>query len=142
MGITVKRRLRFPFYYPKLGSSLGRYVDPAPRVYKIPANHRKYQAYRMVVSLGAPGEFYGIQGMNWRVPTSGGDLAGPPILDGPHDTIVRDGRTLRIYYDGKDVRLVSWQTRKAVYYVSNTLTRELSYDRMVAIAASFTRLGK
>jgi LCP family protein required for cell wall assembly len=141
MAIAVKRRLHFPFFFPKLGSSLGRYVD-APRVYRIPANHRRYQAYRMVVSLGAPGEFYGIQGMNWRVPTSGGDLAGPPILDGPHDTIVRDGRTLRIYYDGKDVRLVSWQTRKAVYYVSNTLTRELSYDRMVAIAASFTRLGK
>jgi LCP family protein required for cell wall assembly len=141
MGITVKRRLRFPFYYPKLGSSLGRYVDPA-RVYKIPANHRKYQAYRLVVSLGAPGEFYGIQGMNWRSPTSSDDLAGPPILDGPHDTIVRNGRTLRVYYDGKKVRLVSWQTRRAVYYVSNTLTRELDHDRIVAIAASLTRLGK
>jgi LCP family protein required for cell wall assembly len=141
MGITVKRRLRFPFYYPKLGSSLGRYVDPA-RVYKIPANHRKYQAYRLVVSLGAPGEFYGIQGMNWRPPTSSDDLAGPPILDGPHDTIVRNGRTLRVYYDGKKVRLVSWQTRRAVYYVSNTLTRELDHDRIVAIAASLTRLGK
>jgi LCP family protein required for cell wall assembly len=142
MAIAVKRRLNFPFYYPRYGSSLGRYVDVAPRIYKIPANHRKYQAYRMVVSLGAPGEFYGIQGMTWRSPTSPGDLAGPPILDGPHDTIVRDGRTLHIYYDGKKVRLVSWQTRKAVYYVSNTLTRELGYDQMVAIAASFRKLGK
>jgi LCP family protein required for cell wall assembly len=142
MAIAVSRRLNFPFYYPRYGSSLGRYVDTAPRVYRIPANHRRYQAYRMVVSLGSPGEFYGIQGMTWRTPTDENDLAGPPILDGPHDTITRDGRELLVYYDGKKVRLVAWQTRKAVYYVSNTLTRALSYDRMVAIAASLRRLGK
>ena len=142
MAIAVKRRLKFPFYYPEYGSSLGRYVDTAPRVYRIPANHRRYQAYRMVVALGSPGEFYGIQGMTWRSPTSEDDLAGPPILDGPHDTITRDGRELRVYYDGKKVRLVAWQTRKAVYYVSNTLTRALDYDRMVAIAASLKKLGK
>ncbi len=142
MAIAAKRRLRFPFYYPRYGSSLGRYVDTAPRVYRIPANHRRYQAYRMVVSLGAPGEFYGVQGLTWRTPTSAGDLAGPPILEGPHDTVVRDGRTLRVYYDGKRVRLVAWQTRKAVYWVSNTLTRKLSYDQLVAIAASLRQLGK
>jgi hypothetical protein len=96
----------------------------------------------MVVSLGAAGQFYGVQGMTWRSPTKNGDLAGPPILEGPRDTIVRNGRTLHVYYDGKKVRLVSWQTKKAVYYISNTLTRELDYDRMVAIAASFTKLGK
>ena len=39
----------------------------------------------------------------------------------------RDGRKLNVYYDGKKVRLVSWQTKKAVYWVSNTLTRDLSY---------------
>jgi LCP family protein required for cell wall assembly len=141
MAISVKRRLHFPFYYPKYGSSLGHYDDESPRVYTIHANHRDYQAYRMVVSLGAPGEFYGIQGMTWRTPGTS-DKPGPPILDGPNDSIVRDGRRLHVYYDGKEVRLVSWSHGRGVYYVSNTLTRDLSYDRMVAIAASFIKLGR
>jgi LCP family protein required for cell wall assembly len=142
MAISVKRRLRFPFYYPKLGSSLGHYVDSVPRVYRIPANHRYYQAYRMVVSLGPPGEFYGIQGMTWRPPASSHSRPGPPILDGAHDTLVRNGRKLGVYYDGKKVRLVDWVTKHGVYWVSNTLTRDLSYERIVAIAASLTHLGK
>ncbi len=144
-AIAVRRRLRFPFYYPKLGlagSSYGTAVssDAQPRVYRIPANHRYYQAYRLVVSLGGSviGKYYGIQGMTWRL---NDPKAPPPILDGPHDTLVRDGRKLNVYYDGKKVRLVSWQTKRAVYWVSNTLTRDLSYSRIVAIARSLTRLG-
>jgi LCP family protein required for cell wall assembly len=142
MAISAKRRLHFPFYYPKLGSSLGRYVNSTARIYHILANRRRYQAYRMVVSLGAPGEYYGIQGMRWRSPTSPSDKPGPPILDGPHDTLVRNGHRLSVYYDGKKVRLVAMQTKRGAYYVSNTLTRDLSYDRMVAIAASLTKLGR
>ena len=141
MAISVKRRLRFPFYYPTLGSSLGRSVDDVPRVYTIQANGRRYQAYRMVVSLGAPGEYYGIQGMTWRSPGTL-ERPGPPILDGPHDTIERDGRKLNVYYDGKKVRLVSWQTRRGVYYIANTLTRDLTFTRITAIARSLKKLGK
>ena len=37
--------------------------------------------------------------------------------------------------------LVAWQTRHGVYYVSNTLTRELSYLQMLAIARSLTHVG-
>jgi LCP family protein required for cell wall assembly len=140
-AIAAGRKLRFPFYYPKLGASSGRYVDAAPRIYRIPANHRYYQAYRMVVSLGVAGEYYGVQGMSWKSPQNSDDRPGPPILGGPHDTLERNGRELHVYYDGKKVRLVSWQTDHAVYYISNTLTRDLPYDRIVAIAASLTRLG-
>ena len=55
--------------------------------------------------------------MTWRY---------PPILDDPHETIVRDGRKLMVYRDGKRIRLVAWRTRKAVYWVSNTLTQSVS----------------
>ena len=54
----------------------------------------------MVVSLGVAGEYYGVQGMTWRK---------PPILDGPHDTVRMNGRKLRVYYDGRRVRLVAWR---------------------------------
>jgi len=132
MAISTDRRLHFPFYFPTLGASVGSYADAEPRVYRLLVAGDYYQAYRMVVSLGAPGEYYGIQGMTWKR---------PPILAGPHDTLVRDGRRLRVYYDGKQVRLVAWRTSRGVYYVSNTLTRELSYDQMVAIARSLKHIG-
>jgi hypothetical protein len=38
------------------------------------------------------------------------------------------------------VRLVAWHTRAAVYWVSNTLTRSLSAEEMLGIAASLRRL--
>lgn len=145
MAIAVSRRLRFPFYYPKLGYSTSSYStavssDAQPRVYTIRANGRRYQAYRLVVSLGQSsiGQYYGIQGTTWK---TSDPTAGPPILDGPHDAIVEDGRRLNVYYDGRDVRLVSWETKQGTYWVSNTLTRELPYRQMVAIARSLTRLG-
>ncbi len=131
-AISAARRLRFPFYYPKLGASQGRYTSAQPRIYRIKANGRSYQAYRMVVNLGVAGDYYGIQGMTWKT---------SPLLEGPHDTIDVDGRTLLIYYDGKKVRLVAWRTGNGVYYVHNTLARTVSKTRLVAIARSLTHLG-
>jgi hypothetical protein len=87
----------------------------------------------MVVSLGVAGEYYGIQGMEWRK---------PPILDGPHDTRTVNGRKLRIYYDGRRVRLVAWKSGRGVYYVHNTLARTVESKKLVAIAASLRKLGR
>jgi polyisoprenyl-teichoic acid--peptidoglycan teichoic acid transferase len=70
--------------------------------------------------------------MSWRA---------PPILDDPHETIVRNGRKLLVYRDGKRIRLVAWKTKKAVYWVSNTLTRSLTNEQMIGIATSLKRLG-
>ncbi len=132
MAISASRRLDFPFYFPKLGVSTGRYLDDTARIYRMKVRRRSYEAYRMVVAVGPPGEYYGIQGMTWR---------NPPLLAGPHDTVDADGRKLLVYYDGKKVRLVAWRTRRGVYYVHNTLARTESKTRLVAIARSLTRLG-
>jgi LCP family protein required for cell wall assembly len=126
-AISVNRRMRFPFYYPKLGTGAG--YDGDPRLYSV-AGH---QAYRMVVPINTvQGQYYGIQGMNW-------DDA--PLLDAPHDDVTIGGRHLEIYYDGKRVRLVAWHKGEAVYYVHNTLDRALTRLQLQAIARSFTRLG-
>ena len=85
-----------------------------------------------MLAKGIVGEYYGIQGMTWKA---------PPILDDPHTTVLRDGRKLLVYKDGKRVRLVAWRTRKAVYWVSNTLTQSLSGQQMLGIASSLKRLG-
>ncbi len=51
-----------------------------------------------------------------------------------------DGRKLRLYYDGRRLRLVAWKTRRAVYWVSNTLSQSLNTRQMLAIASTLTRL--
>jgi LCP family protein required for cell wall assembly len=132
-AISVTRRMKFPLYFPAVGDYRSHYEAAQPRVYGIKDELGKWhQAYRMVMSLGIAGQYWGVQGMTWT---------SPPLLDGPHDTLIRDGRELEVFYDGKKVRCVAWRTKKAVYYIENTLTRDLPYDKMVATAASLTRLG-
>jgi polyisoprenyl-teichoic acid--peptidoglycan teichoic acid transferase len=131
-AIVGARKIDFPFYFPTLRTSTAAYQGQEPRTYTIRDEQRKkHDAYRLVLAKGVIGEYYGIQGMTWRH---------PPILDDPHETIVRDGRKLMVYRDGKRIRLVAWRTRKAVYWVSNTLTQSLNNQQMLGIATSLKRL--
>ncbi len=132
-AIVAARKIDFPFYFPTLRSTNAAYQGQEPRTYTIKDEKKgKHDAYRLVLAKGVVGEYYGVQGMSWRF---------PPILDDPHETIVRNGRKLMVYRDGKRVRLVAWRTRKAVYWVSNTLTQSLSAPQMIGIAGSLKRLG-
>jgi LCP family protein required for cell wall assembly len=132
-AILATRKIDFPFYFPTLRTSTAAYQGQEPRTYTIRDERRKkHDAYRLVLAKGVVGEYYGIQGTTWRY---------PPILDDPHETIVRNGRKLMVFRDGKRVRLVAWRTRKAVYWVSNTLTQSLTSQQMIGIAASLKRLG-
>jgi polyisoprenyl-teichoic acid--peptidoglycan teichoic acid transferase len=132
-AIVAARKIDFPFYFPTLRTTTAAYQGQEPRVYKIRDEKRgKHDAYRLVLAKCIVGEYYGIQGTTWRQ---------PPILDDPHTTIVRNGRKLMVYRDGKKIRLVAWRTKKAVYWVANTLTQSLSGQQMIGIAASLKRLG-
>lgn len=135
--------MRFPVYYPKLLTSGGRYMPPErnarglleyPRRYRIKAPDGKMKAaYRLVVSYGEDGNYYGIQGTTWR---------DPPILRHPSaDRRTINGKKLELFYDGRRLRTVAWRTPKAVYWVQNTLQERLTNDQMLAIAGSLTRLG-
>jgi hypothetical protein len=124
--------LGFPFYFPTLRKTGSRYADPKPRIYDIPdATGKKHKAYRLVLNAGSFSEYYGIQGLAWQ---------NPPILDDPDRTRTVDGRRLQLYYDGQHLRLVAWKTKKAVYWVTNTLTMSIPNNRLIAIAASLRRL--
>ncbi len=132
-AILASRKVDFPFYFPTLRTSNASYQGTEPRTYAIRDEKRgKHDAYRLVLAKGIVGEYYGVQGTTWRQ---------PPILDDPHETVVRNGRKLMVFRDGERVRLVAWRTPKAVYWVSNTLTQSLSSQQMVGIAASLKRLG-
>jgi polyisoprenyl-teichoic acid--peptidoglycan teichoic acid transferase len=132
-AILASRKIDFPFFFPMLRTSNAAYQGQEPRTYTIRDElKKKHDAYRLVLAKGVVGEYYGVQGTSWRF---------PPILDDPHETIVRNGRKLMVFRDGQRVRLVAWRTRKAVYWVSNTLTQSLSSQQMIGIASSLKRLG-
>ncbi|HZV73911.1 MAG TPA: LCP family protein [Conexibacter sp.] len=133
----------FPVYYPKLLTSRGQYMPPQraaggrseyPRAYRIKVPGDKLEAaYRLVVSEGEIGNYYGIQGTAWT---------DPPILRNPSaDSRTIGGKRLLLFYDGKHLRTVGWKTPHAAYWVENTLQERLSNDQMLAIAGSLTRLG-
>jgi LCP family protein required for cell wall assembly len=122
----------FPVYYPTK-SSLGAVFAQPPRVYEIDTREGKqYPAYRMVVSTGVIGEYYGIQGTTWK---------NPPVLDGSHESHTIHGRKFDYYWDGTRLRLVAWHSKGgAAYWISNTLLLTLSNRQMTSIAASTRHL--
>jgi LCP family protein required for cell wall assembly len=133
-AIVGSRKAKFPFYFPTLRYRGSRYAGTEPRIYRIEDEKgKKHRAYRLVMSKGVVGEYYGIQGTTWRE---------PPILDDPSETRRVNGRKLELHYDGKRLRMVAWRTKRAVYWVSNTLTQSLGTRQMIGIAASLKRLGQ
>ncbi len=110
-------------YYPRLGLEGSQY-EGAPRAYRV----GKEAAYRMVLQIPDQlGAYYGIQGMKWT---------DPPLLSGPHETVTVDGRRFEVFGDGGKVQLAAWRTRGAVYYIHNSLGRDLSRGQMLGILAS------
>jgi polyisoprenyl-teichoic acid--peptidoglycan teichoic acid transferase len=132
-GIALATHLKFPVYYPKLMSARGAYRVDDRRAYDIyDRGKHRYRAYRIVVSEGDIGQYYGIQGMNWSA---------PPILDNPSETRTLNGRKFELFFDGSRLRLVAYRHKNDVYWVSNTLLESLTNKQMLAIAESLTRVG-
>ena len=130
---AASTHLSFPTYYARARLSRGRYLYGRPRVYDVfDRAHRRYRAYRIVVATGVQGQFYGIQGTNWK---------SPPLLDNPSSKLRMRGRTYELFNDGQRLAIVAWRTPNGVYWVSNTLSRTLTNPQMLAIARSLSRVG-
>ena len=122
-----------PVYFPKARMATGGYVG-SPRSYDLfDRGRHRYRAYRIVLSQGEAGEYYGVQGTTWKA---------PPILDNPTDEVRMRGRTYQRYFDGRRIRMIAWKTPKAVYWVSNTLSQKLSNKQVMDIARSLQRVGQ
>jgi polyisoprenyl-teichoic acid--peptidoglycan teichoic acid transferase len=133
--LTITTKLRsLPVYFPKARLGSGGYVRDSPRAYEIyDRNKNKYKAYRIVLAQGDNGQYYGVQGTTWRA---------PPILDNPTDEVRMRKRTYKRYFDGRKIRIIAWETPRAVYWVSNTLSRTLTNKQMMDIARSLQRIGE
>src|SRR5206468_2007463 len=119
-------------YYPKAAIAGAQLLTDHSRAYDIfDRNGHKYRAYRMVFKTDDLGQYYGVQGMNWK---------GPPILDDPSESVTMGGRRFDLFYDGGKLRLVSWRTGSNVYWISNTLSSALGNRQMLALARSVGRI--
>ncbi|HVW16634.1 MAG TPA: LCP family protein [Solirubrobacteraceae bacterium] len=126
-------RTPFPLYYPRAVYGMGGFVSDPPRVYGIRDDEGVlHHAYRLVLSAGEVGQYYGIQGMTWM---------DPPVLDHPSETRSVDGRRFELFYDADRLRIVAWRTTHAVYWVSNTLSETLSNGQMLGIARSLAHIS-
>jgi LCP family protein required for cell wall assembly len=132
--------LGLPVYFPSVrlagGSDggAGYAKDGSPRSYEIfDRNKNRYRAYRIVLYAGEAGQYYGVQGTTWKA---------APILDNPTDEVRMRKRTYRRYFDGRKIRLIAWETPRAVYWVSNSLTQKLTNKQMMDIARSLQRIGQ
>jgi polyisoprenyl-teichoic acid--peptidoglycan teichoic acid transferase len=137
-AVIAAPKIPFPVYYPKLIRRGARFYDgfssDAPRTYDIfdPARKR-YRAYRMTLEAPGIGEYYGIQGTNWK---------DAPLIANPSEIRKSGGREFMLFRDGSRLRMVAWKTDNAVYWVSNTLLRSLTNRQMLGIARSLTRIGR
>jgi LCP family protein required for cell wall assembly len=138
-----------PVYYPRLimaqsqycasltancdegGEPPTEYNGAYPRAYTLRDQQRRpHAAYRMTFVLNAAlGEYYGVQGTTWQ---------NPPLLVSPSGTRTIGGRKLFLYAQGGKITTVAWHARSGVYWISNTLTTDISNQQMIAIAASLT----
>jgi LCP family protein required for cell wall assembly len=124
------RELRL--YYPTQLPPGATFTSP-PRAYEVKSqNHRRYQAYRLVIPTGQIGEYIGFQGLGWK---------NPPILRTPTTTRRIGSRVFRIYRDGARTRIVAWKSDNAVYWVSNTLSESLTERQLLSIAHAARPLG-
>ena len=123
--VASENKLEFPFYFPSRRKTGSRYADPQPRIYRSATG--RTSCTRRTGSRSTP-----VPERVLRRP--GDDLEDPPILDDPDRLRDVNGRKLELFYDGSRLRRVSWRTKNAVYWVTNTLTLSIPNSRLIAIA--------
>jgi hypothetical protein len=137
--IAAKRQPGFPLYYPKAMTRQARdpttpQTAPQSRVHTLRDRaDRPHRAHRIVAGQNAlQGQDYGIQGTTWKTPQN---------LDGAFEPLRMRGRTYEERYDGTHARTIAWRTARATYWVSNTLSLDLSNQQMHGPARSLTQMG-
>jgi polyisoprenyl-teichoic acid--peptidoglycan teichoic acid transferase len=105
------------------------YTHAYPRQYEIDGpGGTRYRAYRITLTTNYQLDtFYGVQGTTWN---------DPPLLSSPSGTRTVNGRKLFLYKDGSKLTTVAWHHDGDAYWISNTLTEDLTNSQMVSIAAS------
>jgi polyisoprenyl-teichoic acid--peptidoglycan teichoic acid transferase len=127
---AAKHALGFPIFYPTRATAAARPSNiSSPRLYTVRDRAgKRHHAYRLVfVQNELEGQYYGIEGTDWQT---------PPLLSHPTGHRTVNGRGLLLFAEGERLRTVAWRTRRAVYWISNTLGDSLTNAQMIGIAAT------
>lgn len=139
--VLAKSSIPFPVYFPTALTASATFPAPTkttdaknPRIYTLRDRAgNKHWAYRIVIAHNVTeGQYYGIQGTTWKQ---------PPLLKRGGEKMRMRGRTYRLFYDGRRLRAVAWRTPRATYWVSNTLSLQLTNKQMLGTARSLQRFG-
>jgi len=118
--------LTFPLEYPRVQDRGGAFISPMLRGYLIHApDGSAYPIYSVVFYGGQLGAYYDVQGTTWTT---------APMFQSPDQTVSVGGRSYSLYYEGSNLKMVSWFEHGAVYWVRNSLTDTLGNGEMLAIA--------
>jgi LCP family protein required for cell wall assembly len=128
-----RRRVKFPLMVPTVVERSSWIDRERPvRLYRIDPD-RKHKAIRLVFRMGGSNEYWGVQETSWEK---------APALDGKNFVRNIGGRRYELYYNGPHLHMVVLRTRRASYWVVNTLLDRLSNETMIAIAKGLRPLSK
>jgi LCP family protein required for cell wall assembly len=117
-----QQRAGFPIMVPTVIERSSWVDSTAPvRQYVIEGDHR---AVRLVYRMGS-NEYWGVQMTDWE---------DAPVLADKSLSRRIEGRTYDLYYNGPKLHMVVLRTKKARYWVINTLLDRMSNETMLAIA--------
>ena len=125
-ALTISPKVPFPVYLPRYQTGPAAANDFHAYTVRDESGNLHY-GYRVDWYLGAPGEYYGIEGMNWTT---------PPLFANPSGTQTIGGRSYIFVDDPPHYHYIGWRTGKALYWISNTLNESLSNDQMMRLAES------
>ncbi|MGE4426600.1 MAG: LCP family protein [Solirubrobacteraceae bacterium] len=137
IATNIGGRLKsLPIYYPTLMTRSGAYDQTSTRQYDIQSPGGKaypWSAYRLVVKAAGVGQYYGVQGTTWT---------DPPIIQLGDDEERLGGKTFLVQYDGSKIRRMIYRGKRGTYWITNTLSNNLSNAEMRALARTLTRLSR
>ena len=87
----------------------------------------------LTFEVGQTSEYWQIEESTWN---------SAPILQKPSFPLIHRGQKFLVYTSGGAIQMVALRTRRATYWVSNTILNELSNSTMLAIAESLRPLRR
>jgi LCP family protein required for cell wall assembly len=96
------------------------------RAYTIPTGHGQRAAF-VAVGETQGGNYWHIQATSWT---------DPPIMQSPNETRTINGRTYQLFYQNDRLHRVAWQDGGTLYWISNTLSDQISNDVLLGLATS------
>ncbi len=129
--------LKFPVLYPtKIVPGVNAAISDDSRFFGIDGGNGKlYHGYRFVMTM--PGTtynpaYYGVSATDWLK---------APLFANPSDQRKIGDREYSFYRDGGQLRMVAFERKKAMYWVTNTLDKLLTEPQMIAIAQNLREAG-